>query len=251
MRKIFGAVLFLILHIANCQGQDSFAFDRNEYVFDTLYQGDSPNAVFLIKNTGNEPIYLKVKAECSCLSVSYSDSPIPPGKCSLIQATLAVSGREGLFNDGLQVLIANDRSPERSTLQEHFLPISAFIAKTKRPLTEISFKDKTIDLGDIKKGYARYLILSYSNIGGVGAVINEIRFNGIDFLYSAGDYHYCSRSEEKALVGSNEVISGGHKGTILLKLAKADLGLGQYKTTMYVFGNFKEKKVKLKFRIVD
>jgi hypothetical protein len=207
--------------------------------------------VFLIKNTGNEPIYLKVKAECSCLSVSYSDSPIAPGKCSLIQATLAVSGREGLFNDGLQVFVANNRSPERSSLQEHFLPISAFISKTKRPLTEITFEDKTIDLGEIKKGNAKYLRLSYSNVGKVGAVINEIRFNGVDFLYSAGDYHSCNQNEEKALVGSNEIISAGDKGTILLKLAKTELGVGDYKTTMFVFGNFKEQKVKLKFRVVE
>jgi len=236
---------------AYCQGQGSFVFDRNEYAFDTLYQGDSPNAVFLIKNTGNEPIYIKVKAECSCLSVSYSDAPIAPGKCSLIQATLTVSGREGVFNDGLQVFVANDRSPERSLLQEQFWPISAFISKTKRPLTEISFEGKTIDLGEIKKGNTKYLRLSYVVSGKVGAVINDVKFKGIDFLYSAGYYHSCNHDEEKSLVGSNEVISSGDKGTILLKLSKIDFEVGEYKTTMYVLGNFKEQKVKLKFRIVE
>ncbi|NND34774.1 MAG: DUF1573 domain-containing protein [Saprospiraceae bacterium] len=63
-------------------------FDKAEHDFGIIAQGIPQKAVFILKNTSDQPLILKrVKGSCGCTATSHTQEPIVPGASTEIEAT--------------------------------------------------------------------------------------------------------------------------------------------------------------------
>lgn len=80
-------------------------FDTKKFDCGVIIKGkqDKLEAVFNVKNTGDEPLkLLKVKPSCGCTVVKY-DSIIQPGASTAIKSTVNIKGRKGSLSKGVRV----------------------------------------------------------------------------------------------------------------------------------------------------
>ena len=71
-------------------------FDKTEYNFGTIKQGDIINYEFKFKNTGKSPLIIrKVTTSCGCTTTFYTREPIKPGETGVIKVKFNSSGRLG------------------------------------------------------------------------------------------------------------------------------------------------------------
>ncbi|MBK8807451.1 MAG: DUF1573 domain-containing protein [Bacteroidales bacterium] len=106
------------------------AFDKKEFVFDTLVQGNSISTKFTFSNTGKTDLIIrKTRASCGCTATSPSKSVIPPGESAEIDVTFNTSGKHGKQHKTITVIANDPNSPETN------LAIKGFVSVPNSPGT--------------------------------------------------------------------------------------------------------------------
>ena len=79
-------------------------FDRTEFDFGTILQGEVVSYTFHFTNTGNAPLIItNVDKSCGCTAGDYPRNPIEPGKKGEVKITYDSKGHHGIQNKALIV----------------------------------------------------------------------------------------------------------------------------------------------------
>lgn len=95
----------LLVATATLYAKPKIEFDTREFDCGTILKGSVTkiDAVFNVKNIGDEPLKLtKVKPSCGCTVVKY-DSLIQPGTSTAIKSTVNIKGRTGSLRKAVTV----------------------------------------------------------------------------------------------------------------------------------------------------
>lgn len=91
-------------------------FDKTEYDFGKILQGEVVSYTFHFTNTGDAPLIISsVDKSCGCTASEYPRDPINPGKSGSIKITYDSKGHQGFQSKGL-VVNANT-NPAHTTLR--------------------------------------------------------------------------------------------------------------------------------------
>jgi hypothetical protein len=75
----------------------SFKFEKEEYSFGSVKQGDMVNYDFNFTNTGKEPLIItEAHGSCGCTVPNYPKEPIKPGEKAVIKVTFNSAGKSGM-----------------------------------------------------------------------------------------------------------------------------------------------------------
>ena len=91
-------------------------FDKNEFDFGKILQGEVVSYTFHFTNTGNAPLLItSVDKSCGCTASDYPREPIQPGESGEIKITYDSKGHHGFQS---KVLIVNANTmPSQSALR--------------------------------------------------------------------------------------------------------------------------------------
>lgn len=82
-------------------------FDKTEYDFGKILQGEVVSYTFHFTNVGNAPLLITgVDKSCGCTASDYSREPVEPGKTGQIKITYDSKGHHG-FQSKTLVVLAN------------------------------------------------------------------------------------------------------------------------------------------------
>ena len=91
-------------------------FDKTEYDFGTILQGEVVSYTFHFTNTGDAPLIItSVDKSCGCTASEFPRQPIDPGKAGSIKISYDSKGHHGFQSKGL-VVNANT-NPAHTTLR--------------------------------------------------------------------------------------------------------------------------------------
>ena len=91
-------------------------FDKTEYDFGTILQGEVVSYTFHFTNTGDAPLIItSVDKSCGCTASEFPRQPIDPGKTGSIKISYDSKGHHGFQSKGL-VVNANT-NPAHTTLR--------------------------------------------------------------------------------------------------------------------------------------
>lgn len=91
-------------------------FDKTEYDFGTILQGEVVSYTFHFTNTGDAPLIItSVDKSCGCTASEFPRQPIDPGKTGSIKISYDSKGHQGFQSKGL-VVNANT-NPAHTTLR--------------------------------------------------------------------------------------------------------------------------------------
>ncbi len=105
----------------------SIKFDKDEYDFGKIMDGEKVTHIFKFKNTGNEPLIISdAKASCGCTVPDWPRDAIAPGKSGEIKVVYDSKGKGavGGKNDSKRVTIKANTDP-----METYLNIKGIIDK--------------------------------------------------------------------------------------------------------------------------
>jgi hypothetical protein len=89
------------------------SFDKNEFDFGKILQGEVVSYTFHFKNTGNAPLLItSVDKSCGCTASDYPRDPIQPGGTGEIKITYDSKGHHGFQS---KVLIVNSNTMPSQT----------------------------------------------------------------------------------------------------------------------------------------
>ena len=77
--------------------QASFSFEKDEFDFGNLKQGESSTYEFKFTNEGNEPLVIsKAEGSCGCTVPIFPKEPIMKGQTAIIKVTFNSTGKSGV-----------------------------------------------------------------------------------------------------------------------------------------------------------
>ncbi len=84
-------------NIGNASNQAEFTFEKDEYAFGTITQGQTVSYDFTFTNTGNEPLIItNAQASCGCTVPQWPKEPIMKGQSGTIKVTFSSTGKLGV-----------------------------------------------------------------------------------------------------------------------------------------------------------
>lgn len=114
MKKITALLAFLVLltgaitsfgqtekksldNIGNASNQAEFKFEKEEFGFGNIKQGESVSYDFTFTNTGAEPLIItNATASCGCTAPQWPKEPIMKGQSGTIKVTFNSTGKLGV-----------------------------------------------------------------------------------------------------------------------------------------------------------
>ncbi|MBX9850311.1 MAG: DUF1573 domain-containing protein [Cytophagaceae bacterium] len=228
--------------------QEKYFFLSKEYIFDTLYEGEVSNSVFILKNESQDTLYFHdVRSSCGCLTPFYSREGILPGKCSMVGGHFLSKDRPGTFSKSITVIIGKKVSGEMIQVGEaHHLILKGFVSSDQRPEASIKFNSMNLYAGKISQDKVVYYRIPFKNSGEHGLKISEVDNKGANIDYTYGREYISCSTGQRPFVGNDEVIRAGEEGVIILKLQKKETTEeGKYEVYIDVKGNFKTKTLKV------
>ncbi len=85
-------------------GSPIIEFDREEYDFGTITEGDVVDGEFIVFNKGKTDLILTaVKPSCGCTTPDWTKEPIKPGESGIIKFSFNSRGRKGKQNKSITV----------------------------------------------------------------------------------------------------------------------------------------------------
>lgn len=76
-----------------------FKFERTEYDFGQIKEGDKVSYTYKFTNTGDAPLIIQgVDASCGCTAPDWSKEPIPVGGTGFVKAEFDSNGKQGIQN---------------------------------------------------------------------------------------------------------------------------------------------------------
>ena len=80
------------------------SFEKTEYDFGRIYDGERVKCAFKFKNTGQSDLIItSVKGSCGCTVPEYPETPIKPGEGGSISVEFNSSGRKGVQSKAVTV----------------------------------------------------------------------------------------------------------------------------------------------------
>lgn len=91
------------------------AFSDTEFDFGKVKEGDTVKHVFVVKNTGEEPLFIfKAQGSCDCVVAQYSGAPITAGGEEDLTVFFDTKGRKG--HQQRTVTISTNTDPSETVL---------------------------------------------------------------------------------------------------------------------------------------
>ena len=133
------AVFMVVVFLAGCQGNGDkhlstdlvtnpksaeqtdkkgpvLQFDKNEYDFGKILQGEVVSYTFHFTNTGDAPLIItSVDKSCGCTASEFPRQPIDPGKTGSIKISYDSKGHHGFQSKALVVI--SNTIPSQTTLR--------------------------------------------------------------------------------------------------------------------------------------
>lgn len=121
--RIFFLLLISVSGFA--QHGPKIEFDKKEYNFGDIIQGDTIMHSFVFTNTGSEPLILNnVVTTCGCTATQWPKTPLNAGESAKIQVVFNSTGRFGMQRKIIRIR-SNAMEPEvRVYLSGNVLPSS-------------------------------------------------------------------------------------------------------------------------------
>ena len=89
----------------NSGKEAAISFEKTEYNFGTILQGEVVTYAFHFTNTGDAPLIISnVNTSCGCTVGEFSHEPIQPGKQGVVKATYDSKGHHGFQSRTLTVV---------------------------------------------------------------------------------------------------------------------------------------------------
>ena len=100
------------------EGMPAFNFEKEEYDFGTLIDGEKVTYSFRFTNSGDAPLIISnAKGSCGCTVPNYPKEPIAPGSTASIDVTFDSKGRTG--KQSKAVTITANTNPNRKVIRIH------------------------------------------------------------------------------------------------------------------------------------
>lgn len=94
----------------------AFEFEKTEFDFGTIQEGEVVEQVFTFKNSGQAPLVISnIQASCGCTSPDWTKSPIKPGDEGFVKVIFNSSGKAGIQSP--TVTIQANTSPNVTRLR--------------------------------------------------------------------------------------------------------------------------------------
>ena len=91
-------------------------FDKNEFDFGKILQGEVVSYTFHFKNTGNAPLLItSVEKSCGCTASDYPREPIQPGESGEIKITYDSKGHHGFQSKVL--IVKSNTMPSQTAIR--------------------------------------------------------------------------------------------------------------------------------------
>ena len=153
--------------VAMMAQQPVITFEKTEHDFGKINEADGRvSVVFSFKNEGMAPLILSnVRASCGCTTPTWTKEPVEPGQTGSITVTYNPNGRPGRFQKTVTITSNATEATKRVYIKGEVIPKSAKPEnKYKVVVGALSMKEKTLDLGLIKKGEVKGGELEYANL---------------------------------------------------------------------------------------
>ena len=167
MKKIFSTLFMALTAVTMMAQQPVITFEKTEHDFGKINEADGRvSVVFSFKNEGMSPLVLSnVRASCGCTTPTWTKEPVEPGQTGSITVTYNPNGRPGRFQKTVTITSNASEATKRVYIKGEVIPKSAKPAnKYTVSVGALSMKEKTLDLGDIKKGEMKGSDLEYANL---------------------------------------------------------------------------------------
>jgi hypothetical protein len=123
MKKVLTivALLFSASFVANAQepakadnpNAPEFKFEKEEYSFGNIKQGESVTYEFKFKNSGKDPLIItEAHGSCGCTVPQYPKEPIKKGQEGVIKVTFNSAGKMGA-QDKTVTITSNAKTPTK------------------------------------------------------------------------------------------------------------------------------------------
>jgi Protein of unknown function (DUF1573)/HYDIN/CFA65/VesB-like, Ig-like domain len=150
--SLISVVVFYLARAVTASAAAVIAVDQPTYDFGSISQGKKVEHIFIIRNIGDELIFMNVRPSCGCTAVAISASFIAPGSQGEIKASFDSAEYSGPFEKTVTV-DSND-------------PNSPFILNLKGTIIEeLQIVPKHIDLGQVRGDVMQKSHITVTNKG--------------------------------------------------------------------------------------
>lgn len=167
MKKIMTFIVATAMSVLAMAQDPVITFERTEHNFGTINEADGRvTTVFNFKNEGMAPLVLSnVRASCGCTTPKWTKAPIEPGQSGEITVTYNPNGRPGRFQKTITVTSNATESTKKLYIKGEVIPkpakpVNAYTHK----IGELSLKQRSFELGQIKKGEQIKKEIEYANL---------------------------------------------------------------------------------------
>lgn len=173
----------LFFTAVSLQAKPAISFDTREFDCGSVMEGktDKLEAVFNVRNTGDEPLKLiSVKPSCGCTVVKY-DSIIQPGASTAITSTVNIKGRKGALSKAVTITSnAESDSIVRVLIKANIVEVLTsslnFIDMTGENQTKGVTLQLTTQKKDLKIGDITFTPDAHDEKGKNGAAVSKVTF---------------------------------------------------------------------------
>jgi hypothetical protein len=100
------------------QAKPKMVFEKTEYQFGEITQGDKVNHVFKFTNEGDAPLKIdNARASCGCTVPEWPKDPILPGETGEIKVVFNSAGKSGMQNKSITITTNQGDQPARVYLK--------------------------------------------------------------------------------------------------------------------------------------
>lgn len=167
MKKIFSTLFMALTAVAMMAQEPVITFEKTEHDFGKINEdGGRVSVDFVFKNEGMSPLVLSnVRASCGCTTPTWTKEPIEPGQTGSITVTYNPNGRPGRFQKTVTITSNATEPTTKVYIKGEVIPKSAQpVNKYTIAVGALSMKEKTLNLGTIKKGQNKSGELEYANL---------------------------------------------------------------------------------------
>ena len=158
---IIGCVFLLMA--APALAAPSITVEKPLHDFGTVTQGEKVDHLFTVRNRGDQPLTInQIRSSCGCTAATLSAKTISPGKSGEVKVTFDSANFAGQVTKTIYLESNDPRTP------------SALLTMQGKILEIIAATPRTLNLGALKAGSRKELLLTLENRGSKPLNINSV-----------------------------------------------------------------------------